>query len=142
MFSYTFDLQQTGLGFYSQPGVFLAISVTCHPVVLMYDFFAIYYVFGGIFFFQDGQGIAIRLSKQVNACNRRLKKIVTEYNSLQWPPQTTIFPSHLEFQELCDVSLPLYSVIDEQVGRYEMLVSYEFLSTVVPHLLTEIDTVL
>ncbi|MED6272037.1 hypothetical protein CHARACLAT_026168 [Characodon lateralis] len=46
--------------------------------------------------YPDGQGIAIRLSKQVNTCNRRLKKIITGYNGLQWPPQTTKFPSHLE----------------------------------------------
>ncbi|MEQ2276444.1 hypothetical protein XENORESO_020148 [Xenotaenia resolanae] len=66
--------------------------------------------------YPDGQGIAIRLSKQVNACNRRLKKIITGYNGLQWPPQTTKFPSHLEFPDVRDVSLPLYSFIDEPTG--------------------------
>ncbi|XP_023192885.1 uncharacterized protein LOC111609322 isoform X1 [Xiphophorus maculatus] len=65
--------------------------------------------------YNDGQGVAIRLSKQVTACNRKLKKIVTEYNNLQWPPQTGIFPSHLEFRELCDASSQLYTLFDEQI---------------------------
>lgn len=86
-------------------------------------------------FFTDGQGVAIRLSKQVNACNRKLKKIVTEYNNLQWPPQTGIFPSHLEFRELCDASSQLYTLFDEQVSRIDLKVLFNFLHAVIHFML-------
>ncbi|XP_040927240.1 uncharacterized protein LOC114857791 isoform X2 [Betta splendens] len=63
--------------------------------------------------YPDGQGIAVRLSKQIKACNKRLRKTITDYNSLQWPPQTTIFPPQMDFQEACDPSWPVYCSIDE-----------------------------
>lgn len=86
-------------------------------------------------FFTDGQGVVIRLSKQVNACNRKLKKIVTEYNNLQWPPQTGIFPSHLEFWELCDASSQLYTLFDEEVSRIDLKVLFNFLHAVIHFML-------
>lgn len=66
----------------------------------------------------DGQAIALRLSKQINGCNIRLKKNIAAYNCLQWPPQVASFPFRLEFQEACDVSFAGYLCLDENVSAF------------------------
>lgn len=64
----------------------------------------------------DGQGIAIRLSKQVANSNKRLRQSIKEYNSIQWPLQMSIFPATIDFQEACDPSWPVYFCFDEMVS--------------------------
>lgn len=67
-------------------------------------------------FASDGQGIAIRLSKQVASSNKRLRQAIKEYNSIQWPPQMSIFPATIDFQEACDPSWHVYFCFDDTVS--------------------------
>ena len=67
----------------------------------------------------DGQGIAVRLSKQITSCNRRLKNHIAAYNSLNWPPQMSSFPSRLEFEEASDVSFTGYLCLDDDVSVFQ-----------------------
>ncbi len=68
-------------------------------------------------FASDGQGIAIRLSKQVASSNKRLRQAIKEYNSIQWPPQMSIFPATIDFQEACDPSWHVYFCFDDTVSK-------------------------
>ncbi|CAM4721750.1 unnamed protein product [Leuciscus chuanchicus] len=70
--------------------------------------------------YPDGQGIAIRLSKQVANSNRRLKQEIKEYNSIQCPPQRSIFPATMHFEEACDPSWPVYFCLDEAIEEDEV----------------------
>ncbi|CAM4708570.1 unnamed protein product [Leuciscus chuanchicus] len=70
--------------------------------------------------YPDGQGIAIRLSKQVANSNRRLKQAIKEYSSIQWPPQRSIFPATMHFEEACDPSWPVYFCLDEAIEEDEV----------------------
>ncbi|XP_060714607.1 uncharacterized protein LOC132838346 [Tachysurus vachellii] len=65
--------------------------------------------------YPDGQGIAIRLSKQVASSNKRLRQAIKEYNSIQWPPQMSIFPATIDFQEACDPSWHVYFCFDDTI---------------------------
>ncbi|XP_028438302.1 uncharacterized protein LOC114558468 isoform X2 [Perca flavescens] len=65
--------------------------------------------------YPDGQGIAIRLSKQVANSNKRLRQAIKEYNRIQWPLQMSIFPATIDFQEACDPSWPVYFCSDETI---------------------------
>ncbi|XP_049331675.1 uncharacterized protein LOC111195712 isoform X3 [Astyanax mexicanus] len=66
--------------------------------------------------YPDGQGIAIRLSKQVANTNKRLKQTLSQYNNILWPPKTDVFPATMSFQDICDPSWPVYSLLDETIG--------------------------
>ncbi|GAA6111800.1 uncharacterized protein LOC120485855 isoform X2 [Tachysurus ichikawai] len=65
--------------------------------------------------YPDGQSIAIRLSKQVASSNKRLRQAIKEYNSIQWPPQMSIFPATIDFQEACDSSWHVYFCFDDTI---------------------------
>ncbi|KAL1249593.1 hypothetical protein QQF64_020598 [Cirrhinus molitorella] len=65
--------------------------------------------------YPDGQGIAIRLAKQVASSNKRLRQAIKEYNSIQWPPQMSIFPATIDFQEACDPSWHVYFCFDDTI---------------------------
>ncbi|XDV22763.1 hypothetical protein PO909_027590 [Leuciscus waleckii] len=65
--------------------------------------------------YPDGQGIAIRLSKQVASSNKRMRQAIKEYNSIQWPPQMSIFPAAIDFQEACDPSWHVYFCFDDTI---------------------------
>ncbi|KAK2821370.1 hypothetical protein Q7C36_020713 [Tachysurus vachellii] len=65
--------------------------------------------------YPDGQGIAIGLSKQVASSNKRLRQAIKEYNSIQWPPQMSIFPATIDFQEACDPSWHVYFCFDDTI---------------------------
>ncbi|XP_060739035.1 uncharacterized protein LOC132854536 [Tachysurus vachellii] len=62
--------------------------------------------------YPDGQGI--RLSKQVASSSKRLRQAIKEYNSIQWPPQMSIFPA-IDFQEACDPSWYVYFCSDDTI---------------------------
>ncbi|XP_038568490.1 uncharacterized protein LOC119898352 [Micropterus salmoides] len=65
--------------------------------------------------YPDGQGIAIRLSKQIASSNKRLRQAIKEYNCIQWPPQMSIFPTIIDFQEACDPSWQVYFCFDDTI---------------------------
>ncbi|XP_056095222.1 uncharacterized protein LOC130073689 [Rhinichthys klamathensis goyatoka] len=65
--------------------------------------------------YPDGQGIAIRLSKQIASSNKRLRQAINEYNRIQWPPQMSIFPTIIDFQEACDPSWQVYFCFDDTI---------------------------
>ncbi|XP_056114586.1 uncharacterized protein LOC130090966 [Rhinichthys klamathensis goyatoka] len=65
--------------------------------------------------YPDGQGIAIRLSKQIASSNKRLRQAIKEYNRIQWPPQMSIFPTIIDFQEACDPSCQVYFCFDDTI---------------------------
>ncbi|KAG1930605.1 uncharacterized protein LOC120488660 isoform X1 [Pimephales promelas] len=65
--------------------------------------------------YPDGQGIAIRLSKQIASSNKRLRQAINEYNRIQWPPQRSIFPTIIDFQEACDPSWQVYFCFDDTI---------------------------
>ncbi|XP_073702528.1 uncharacterized protein [Garra rufa] len=65
--------------------------------------------------YPDGQGIAIRLSKQVASSNKRLRQAIKDYNNIQWPPQQSIFPATIDFQEACDPSWHVYFCFDDTI---------------------------
>ena len=68
----------------------------------------------------DGQGIAVRLSKQIHSCNRRLKNHIAAYNNINWPPQMSSCPPRVEFEEASDLSFPGYLCLDDDVRVFHI----------------------
>ncbi|KAK2870702.1 hypothetical protein Q8A67_023229 [Cirrhinus molitorella] len=62
--------------------------------------------------YPDGQGI--RLSKQVAISNKRLRRAIKEFNSIQWPLQMSIFPATMIFRKH---AIPLDIIEEDNVSR-------------------------
>ncbi|KAG5283607.1 hypothetical protein AALO_G00043950 [Alosa alosa] len=60
----------------------------------------------------DGQGIAIRLSKQVAKGNKRPRQAIHLYSGIEWSPQMNMYPAQITFEEACDPSCVVYSCLD------------------------------
>lgn len=71
-----------------------------------------------LLFAPDGQGIAIRLAKQVALCNKRLKRSIHLYNDIEWPAQNG-FPANINFQGASDpTNTAYYSCLDQAVSVF------------------------
>ncbi|XP_035665584.1 uncharacterized protein LOC118408832 [Branchiostoma floridae] len=69
--------------------------------------------------YPDGQGIALKLSKQLSSANKKLTKAIQAYNNIQslWEPQSGQYPATVSFEVACDTSWDTYQTLHASMGE-------------------------
>ncbi|KAI8514450.1 hypothetical protein Bbelb_070410 [Branchiostoma belcheri] len=67
--------------------------------------------------YPDGQGIALKLSKQLTSASKKLAQTIQAYNNIQWERQTPEFPASVTFEAASDPAWESYQSLDTSMGE-------------------------